>query len=207
MARRFVLPTQVGQSGKVLKTDGENPFWSDSTGAITYRGVLDASGGVYPTSPAKGDYYIISVAGTISGTAYNIGDWTVYNGTTWDKIDNTEEDIPPVVSTKTDNYNVALTDFSDSVQIVTLVMNSASDKAFNLPANLSTVVGKFLHIAKIGAGKVTVQANTGQVIADSSSAGTVYDDVVLETYANIHLLVLSATKLIIISFDGTWTTS
>ena len=58
------------------------------TGAVTYKGVLDASGGVYPSSPAKGDYYIISVAGTISGKVYGIGDWAVYDGTVWDKIDN-----------------------------------------------------------------------------------------------------------------------
>ena len=58
------------------------------TGAVTYKGVLDASGGSYPASPAKGDYYIISVAGTISGKVYGIGDWAVYDGTVWDKIDN-----------------------------------------------------------------------------------------------------------------------
>jgi hypothetical protein len=56
--------------------------------ALTYKGLLDASGGSYPSTPDSGDYYVISVAGTISGTAYVAGDWAVYNGSSWDKIDN-----------------------------------------------------------------------------------------------------------------------
>jgi len=56
---------------------------------LTYKGVLDASGGSYPGSPSQGDYYIISVAGTIDGTTYAVSDWATYNGASWDKIDNT----------------------------------------------------------------------------------------------------------------------
>jgi hypothetical protein len=58
------------------------------TGAMNDRGTWDCSGGTYPTSPSAGYYYIASVAGTISGTAYLVGDWLAYNGTSWDKIDN-----------------------------------------------------------------------------------------------------------------------
>lgn len=61
------------------------------TGAMVYRGVLDASGAAYPSSPLKGDYYVISGAGTISGHAYLIGDWAVYDGTSWDYIDNSNK--------------------------------------------------------------------------------------------------------------------
>lgn len=49
------------------------------------------------TAPKKGDYFICKVAGTKNpdGTAatdgeYEVGDWAVYNGATWDKIDNTD---------------------------------------------------------------------------------------------------------------------
>ena len=49
------------------------------------------------TTPTKGDYFICKVAGTKNpdGTAatdgeYEVGDWAVYNGATWDKIDNTD---------------------------------------------------------------------------------------------------------------------
>jgi hypothetical protein len=57
---------------------------------MTYKNVLDASGETYPSNPSAGDYYIISVAGTISGTTYAVSDWAVYNGTGWAKIDNTQ---------------------------------------------------------------------------------------------------------------------
>lgn len=57
-------------------------------GSLKYRGTLDASTGAYPASPAQGDYYVISVAGTISGHAYSIGDWATYDGTQWDYVDN-----------------------------------------------------------------------------------------------------------------------
>ena len=58
--------------------------------SMEYKGSFDASGGAYP-SPAEleaGWYYVCNVAGTISGTPYANGDWAVYNGTSWDKINN-----------------------------------------------------------------------------------------------------------------------
>lgn len=61
---------------------------SSITGALNYKGTYDASTGVFPSSPAKGDYYVINIAGTISGHAYAIGDWITYDGTQWDYIDN-----------------------------------------------------------------------------------------------------------------------
>ena len=77
-----------------LDTNGKVPMSQlpDAvTGAVYYKGTWDASGGTYPANPNQGDYYIISVAGTINSVDYNIGDWTVYNGTDWDKIDNTDK--------------------------------------------------------------------------------------------------------------------
>ena len=57
-------------------------------GALEYQGTWDCSGGSYPASPSKGWYWICSVAGTISGTAYAVHDWLVYDGTSWDLINN-----------------------------------------------------------------------------------------------------------------------
>lgn len=60
-------------------------------GGMQYMGVIDASAvAVYPAGAEKGDYYVASVAGTIDGTEFGLGDWMVYNGTNWDKVDNTE---------------------------------------------------------------------------------------------------------------------
>lgn len=73
-------------SGKVATTY----LPASIVGSLEYKGAHDCSGGSYPSAPETGWYYVCSVAGTISGTPYAIGDWMVYNGTTWDKIDNTD---------------------------------------------------------------------------------------------------------------------
>lgn len=61
-------------------------------GQLEYKGTFDASGGSFPSSPQHGNYWIISVAGTLGGTLeVSVGDWIIYHGTDgWAKIDNTD---------------------------------------------------------------------------------------------------------------------
>jgi hypothetical protein len=76
----------LGSDGKVPTTQLPDSV----VGGMEYKGAWDASSEVYPSNPETGFYYIISVQGTISTTLYHVGDWIVYNGTSWDKIDNTD---------------------------------------------------------------------------------------------------------------------
>lgn len=73
-------------------------------GTLVYKGTWDASLGYYPSNPSSGYFYIINVAGTISGVEYNIGDWIVYNGTSWDKI---SSDVASYLSTWTGNTYIS----------------------------------------------------------------------------------------------------
>lgn len=57
-------------------------------GSLFYMGLWDASSGAYPVSPEKGWYYVTSTAGNVSAQSYNIGDWIVWNGITWNRINN-----------------------------------------------------------------------------------------------------------------------
>ncbi|RWM29785.1 hypothetical protein [Mesorhizobium sp.] len=67
-------------------------------GALSYQGTWNANTNT-PTMPAassanKGQYYKVDTAGAtnVSGiTDWQIGDWIVSNGTSWDKIDNTDQ--------------------------------------------------------------------------------------------------------------------
>ena len=172
-------------------------------GAIVYRGTLDASAGTYPSTPHNGDYYLISVAGTISGTTYGIGDWAVYNGAGWEKIDNQSGVAGPTVTNYTDDHTVTLAQFGN-----VLTMNHATlEKTFTFPALSSTQIGKTITIVKKGAGKVKIQLFTDQSVDGGATAGTVYNDQATETNVAIVLQVISTTELVICGFDGTWTIS
>ena len=60
------------------------------TGGLIYRGSHSAASGAYPATPSLGDYYKISVAGTLGGVDHSVGESIIYNGTDWDKIDSTD---------------------------------------------------------------------------------------------------------------------
>ena len=69
----------------------------NAIGSLVYKGTWNAS----TNSPFlqsgvgnKGDYYVVNVAGTtnLDGiTDWQVGDWAVFNGSTWQKIDNTDQ--------------------------------------------------------------------------------------------------------------------
>ncbi|MEO5644788.1 MAG: hypothetical protein ABIQ40_14860, partial [Bacteroidia bacterium] len=66
-------------------------------GAVVYAGAWDAAANSPQLSDAtgtKGFYYVVSVPGTIdlgSGILeFQVSDWAIYNGTIWQKVDNTQ---------------------------------------------------------------------------------------------------------------------
>ena len=93
----------------LTKPDGTNSLISDNKintsylpdsilGQVEYQGTFNASSNSSSVvgTLQKGWYYICSTSGdhnpdaTKAGTNYDIGDWAVYNGSSWDKIDNTD---------------------------------------------------------------------------------------------------------------------
>jgi len=65
-------------------------------GFVNYEGTWNASTNT-PTLASsvgtKGDYYVVSVTGTtnLNGvTAWTQGDWAIFNGSAWEKVDNTD---------------------------------------------------------------------------------------------------------------------
>ena len=68
----------------------------NAIGAINYKGTWDAQTN-NPTLTSsvgtKGDYYVVSVAGNtnlICFTDWQISDWAIFNGSVWQKVDNSE---------------------------------------------------------------------------------------------------------------------
>jgi len=65
-------------------------------GGVSYQGTWNASTNTPTLSNGvgtKGYYYVVSVAGNtnLDGiTSWNVGDWAIFNGTVWQKVDNTD---------------------------------------------------------------------------------------------------------------------
>lgn len=110
------------------------------------------------------------------------------------------------ISDKIENYQVLNTDLGSGT---TFTMSYATLKTFTLPssADLTDYLGKPITFVKVGAGQVTIQAGSGQYIADSSSAGTIYNAQTNEIYATITLVAITTTQWVIVGGMGTWTTN
>lgn len=88
-----LIPSQTGNSGKFLTTNGTSTSWASVAGGLNYQGTWNASTNT-PTlassTGTNGYYYVVSVAGStnLNGiTDWQAGDWLIFNGSSWQKID------------------------------------------------------------------------------------------------------------------------
>ena len=94
----YLLAAALGAVNGVasLDSNGKVPLTqiSDAVlGQVEYKGTWNASTNspTLPTTPAKkGDYYVVSTAGTRFSLDFAVGDWCISNGTAWQKVDNTD---------------------------------------------------------------------------------------------------------------------
>jgi hypothetical protein len=110
---------------------------NSAVSGVSYQGTWNAT----TNSPSltsgvgtKGHYYVVSTAGTTTIDGINdwkLGDWIIFNGTTWDKVDNTDAVISvngyigAVTLTKSDVglgsvENTALSTWAGTTNITTL---------------------------------------------------------------------------------------
>ena len=66
-----------------------------TAGQVNYKGTWNAATNSPtlvspPASTSKGDYYVVSAAGTQFGITFAVGDWIISNGTAWEKVDLTD---------------------------------------------------------------------------------------------------------------------
>jgi hypothetical protein len=140
---------------------------STLTNGVVYRGPWDASGGVYPAPNAvgtAGDFYKISVAGVISTVDFAVGDNLIYNGTDWDKIDNTEHVTSvagrsgAITLTKTDVGLPNVDNTSDANKPV----STAQQTALNLKADQSA-------LTTVSNAQSTTASNLSAHVADTAN--------------------------------------
>jgi hypothetical protein len=90
-----LIPSQIGNAGKFLTTNGTSLSWATAGGGggLSYQGTWNASTNTPSLSSSTGTngyYYIVSVAGStnLNGiTDWQVGDWLLFNGSVWQKID------------------------------------------------------------------------------------------------------------------------
>lgn len=99
----YVANSTKGQANGVASLDANGKVPTSQlpesvVGALEYKGTFNANTGSTITGLEKGWYYICSTKGSKNPDkstgptgGYDVGDWAVYNGTSWDKIDNTDD--------------------------------------------------------------------------------------------------------------------
>jgi hypothetical protein len=112
--------------------------YASKLGGLNFRGYWNAATNT-PTlsnsSANRGDYYIVSVAGTtnLSGTTdWQPGDWLLFSGTGWQKIDTTDEvklDSPAFTGAPTAPTPDA-NDNSDKIATTAFVQQVAATSGF-----------------------------------------------------------------------------
>jgi len=129
-----LIPSQTGNSGKFLTTNGTSLSWATGGGGLAYQGTWNASTNnptLASSTGTNGYYYIVATAGStnLNGiTDWQIGDWLLFNGTVWQKIDQTK--LVTSVASKTGDVVLNNTDVSAFANIAatggTTVLTSSS---------------------------------------------------------------------------------
>jgi len=156
------LPSQTGQAGKFLTTDGTTASWASVAGGLSYQGTWNASTNT-PTlasgTGTNGFYYIVATAGStnLDGlTDWQIGDWLLFNGTNWQKIDQTN--LVTSVAGRTGAVTLSNSDISGLGTMST--QNASSVAITGGTATLTSLT------------TATVQATNSGGLALKNSAGT-----------------------------------
>jgi len=111
-------------------------------GGVTYQGTWNAETNtpqLQSSVGTKGYYYVVNVAGNtnLNGiTSWNVGDWAIFDGSTWSKVDNTDA----VISVNGYTGIVQLT-YADVNAVPTFRTIEINGTPYDLTANRSWIVG------------------------------------------------------------------
>jgi hypothetical protein len=132
-----LIPSQTGNSGKFLTTNGTSTSWASVAGGLSYQGTWNASTNS-PTLTSSvgtnGYYYVVATAGStnLNGiTDWKIGDWLLFNGTVWQKIDQSETlqtitstDGSVTVTTSGSNADLSVAVAASTTNVICQVRNT-----------------------------------------------------------------------------------
>jgi len=138
-----LIPSQTGNSGKYLTTNGTSTSWASVAGGLSYQGTWNASTNsptLASSTGTNGYYYIVSTAGStnLNGiTDWQIGDWLLFNGSVWQKID--QSNLVTSVNSQTGAVSLTYTDVN-AIGSVTSTDGSVTVSTASGVADLSVAV-------------------------------------------------------------------
>jgi hypothetical protein len=151
-----LIPSQSGNSGKFLTTNGSTLSWGSAVGGLSYQGTWNASTNS-PTLTSSvgtnGYYYVVDTAGStnLNGiTDWKAGDWLIFNGSTWQKID----------------QSWAIAGANDNITSMTGVTGGISSPdfiQFDTGATVTNATGKLYYNAEDQFQTLSFQMNGNQV--------------------------------------------
>jgi len=151
-----LIPNQSGNSGKFLTTNGSTLSWGSAVGGLSYQGTWNASTNT-PTLTSSvginGYYYVVDVAGStnLNGiTDWKAGDWLIFNGSTWQKID----------------QSWAIAGANDNITSMTGITGGISSPdfiQFDTAATVTNATGKLYYNAEDQFQTLSFQMNGNQV--------------------------------------------
>lgn len=189
-------------------------------GQLEYQGVWDFT--TLPTATQKGQYWIASV----SGNGYVVGDWAVWNGTAFDKVDNTDAVASVagrtgnVVLTKSDvgldlvdntadvNKNVLSATKWTTPRNIALTGDVTGNVNIDGSANVSIATTIALNSVALGTdttGNYVAGATAGTGISISGTAGEGWSPTITNTAPNVTTdisITHNASSVVVNSSDG-----
>lgn len=127
----------------------------NAIGAINYKGTWDAQNNT-PTLTSsvgtKGDYYVVSVAGNtnLNGiTDWQISDWAIFNGSVWEKVDNSEVVYVSNVATGTGLTGGPITSTGTISLANTTVTAGSYGSATEVPTFIVNAQGQLTNAANV----------------------------------------------------------
>lgn len=174
----------IGANGEVLTSNGTTASWQpiSITGAFVYQGTVDASLSLATQvpSPSQGDYYrVTAIGGTndfVGETSFTVqvGDSIVYNGTGWDKIDNTD----PTLQGTTNRIAITGSGNAGDPYVVDIDSGYIGQASITTVGTIGTGTwqGDEITISYGGTGRTTL-AQHGVLVGPAS--GQVMDEVVI----------------------------
>ncbi len=204
-------------NGKVVLTQIPDSL----LGQLEYIGIWNFA--TLPTASEKGQYWVASV----SGNGYEVGDWAVWNGSAFDKVNNTDAVATVagrtgnVVLTKSDvglglvdntadaSKNVLSATKWTAARTITLSGDVAGSASIDGSANVTittTVQPNSVALGTDTTGNYVADVTAGTGISISGTAGEGWSPTITNTAPNVTTNITTthnATNVVVDSSDGT----